>query len=260
MIKTNGEWQKPENLGKEINTAYDEISPMLTKGSRLLFYSSNRLEGLGGFDIFYSSYATSNLSWVKGKNLGSPINTTCDDKELFISADGTQGVFSSNRKGGLGGFDLYLIYFKDQITDQMEYIELPYFIADKQPIQTDSTEGDVIKIVVDNTQLNSPNLPIREFINMPISYTNEEVSTPGLAMIKDIREIMKIYPDLSVTLLVSGVPKALPEFDLFQTLKVGQKISQTLMRDKTIKSDRISSDLVATFLSPPMMGHLPLAT
>jgi hypothetical protein len=233
-------WQKPENLGPEVNSAYDEISPCLTKGSRLLFYSSNRLEGIGGFDVFYSAYSTSKLSWTKGKNLGAPINSSTDDKDLFISSDGNQAVLSSNRKGGIGGFDLYMIYFKDQIIDQLEYLELPYFISDRGQItDTSSENGEILKIVVEEPTSTVVTLPSRDYLNTPILYNGEDISSSGLVILRDVRELMKIYPELKLTFVVGSLPRSLPEFDLFQSSKMGEKAASFILQDKSIKKDRI---------------------
>ncbi|WP_296621518.1 OmpA family protein [Marivirga sp.] len=71
-IKVNGEWTSATNLGPEVNTFADEISPFLTLSNDELFFSSNGRIGMGGFDIY-------KISWpiYKGvvKNIGLPINT-----------------------------------------------------------------------------------------------------------------------------------------------------------------------------------------
>ena len=54
----DGDWKSPVNMGKNINSPYDDISPFLTRGSRILFFSSNRLEGFGGFDLMFSEYSS----------------------------------------------------------------------------------------------------------------------------------------------------------------------------------------------------------
>lgn len=48
----DGKWQKPQNLGYPINTNGDESGLSLTANGSLAFFSSNKLEGYGGFDIY----------------------------------------------------------------------------------------------------------------------------------------------------------------------------------------------------------------
>jgi outer membrane protein OmpA-like peptidoglycan-associated protein len=45
-------WQKPENLGYPINSSGDENGLTLTANGDYAFFSSNNLQGLGGFDIY----------------------------------------------------------------------------------------------------------------------------------------------------------------------------------------------------------------
>jgi len=48
----DGKWQKPKNLGYPINTNGDESGLSLTANGSYAFFSSNKLEGYGGFDIY----------------------------------------------------------------------------------------------------------------------------------------------------------------------------------------------------------------
>jgi outer membrane protein OmpA-like peptidoglycan-associated protein/tetratricopeptide (TPR) repeat protein len=48
----DGKWQKPENLGYPINTNGDESGLSLTANGNYAFFSSNKLSGYGGFDIY----------------------------------------------------------------------------------------------------------------------------------------------------------------------------------------------------------------
>ena len=48
----DGKWQKPENLGYPINSSGDENGLTLTANGNYAFFSSNNLNGSGGFDIY----------------------------------------------------------------------------------------------------------------------------------------------------------------------------------------------------------------
>ncbi len=101
-----GEWSSPENLGATINTAGNEKSPFIHTDSQTLYFSSDGLMGLGGYDIFYSRLDSNNV-WSKPKNIGYPINSYNDDLGFFVSTDGQYGYFASNKFDGFGGWDLY---------------------------------------------------------------------------------------------------------------------------------------------------------
>jgi outer membrane protein OmpA-like peptidoglycan-associated protein len=48
----DGKWQAPKNLGSPINTHGDESGLSLTANGSYAFFSSNKLDGFGGFDIY----------------------------------------------------------------------------------------------------------------------------------------------------------------------------------------------------------------
>jgi len=101
-----GEWSKPVNLGADINTAYDENTPFVHPDGKTLYFSSDGWPGLGNMDIFYSR-AQSDGRWGKPVNIGYPINTFNEETGLMVTPDGSQGMFSSVLKGGLGDMDIY---------------------------------------------------------------------------------------------------------------------------------------------------------
>lgn len=83
------------NLGKNINSIDNEISPYYDKVNKVLYFSSEWNTNLGGFDIF-SSYG-----WIKNlfppQNLGFPINTNHNEVFYQISEDRSKALFASNR-------------------------------------------------------------------------------------------------------------------------------------------------------------------
>lgn len=101
-----GIWGQPKNLGSAINTAGNEKSPFIHTDSQTLYYSSDGLMGLGGYDIFFSKVDKSG-KWAAPVNIGYPINSYEDDIGFFVSTDGHHGYFASNKYEGLGGWDLY---------------------------------------------------------------------------------------------------------------------------------------------------------
>jgi hypothetical protein len=109
--KTNGEWSAPVNLGKDLNTTYDEDSPFLSKDGKTLYFSSKGHKTMGGFDIFKST-KDENGKWGKPINLGKPFNSPADDIYYSESDDNKTYFLSSNRKDGLGGMDIWSIIEK----------------------------------------------------------------------------------------------------------------------------------------------------
>ena len=74
-----------------------------------MVFTSNRPGGMGGFDLYYSIFRNGN--WSSPVNFGPRINTSSDEYRPVLGSnpDFTNQfmMFSSNRTGGKGGFDLY---------------------------------------------------------------------------------------------------------------------------------------------------------
>jgi outer membrane protein OmpA-like peptidoglycan-associated protein len=111
--RAGGDWLAPKNLGPEINTEGDEMFPWVNEEG-VLYFSSDGHGGLGGLDVF--RVKSEGGSWVRLKNLGSPINSPQDDFGLIRDReDKSRGYFTSDRTGGQGSDDIYS--FKDNGID-----------------------------------------------------------------------------------------------------------------------------------------------
>jgi tetratricopeptide (TPR) repeat protein len=103
----NNMWANIKNLGPEINSKFDEDAPFVTSDGRILFFASNNKNSFGGYDIFRCDLI--NGDWQSPYNLGSPINTTNDDNYFTVAGDGKVAYYSSYKKGGDGGQDIYKV-------------------------------------------------------------------------------------------------------------------------------------------------------
>jgi peptidoglycan-associated lipoprotein len=98
-------WSEPQNAGKRINTAFDDISPDISQDGNTLYFASNGRVGFGGFDLYKSSGGMG--SWSDAENMGAPINSTYDDLAGVWSKDDSSAYFTSNRPGCTGRDDIY---------------------------------------------------------------------------------------------------------------------------------------------------------
>ena len=123
--KTGEEWGKPVNLGKEINTALDEVFPYIK--DTLFYFASDGHGGYGGLDI-YSIAFKNGKAQGNPENLKAPINSPADDFGITFQ-DKDTGYFSSNRPGGIGSDDIYSFKWeglteKTAITGVLQYGKL----------------------------------------------------------------------------------------------------------------------------------------
>jgi len=97
-------------IDQVLSSDYDDKCPSIF-GNTMVF-TSNRPGGSGGYDLYYSKFEEG--AWGEAVNFGSEINTASDEYRpiLFderVDYDRDMMVFSSNRTGGAGGFDLYFV-------------------------------------------------------------------------------------------------------------------------------------------------------
>ncbi len=102
-MDASGRFSRPVNMGKDINTAGDEMFPYVSEDNKLYFASDGH-PGLGKLDLFV---AVRSQGIVSIENMGLPFNTPQDDFGLVYYEDQENGFFSSNRPGGKGDDDIY---------------------------------------------------------------------------------------------------------------------------------------------------------
>lgn len=96
-IVKQGKYADPVNLGSNINTIGDEITPFYHLADSTLYFSSDTQEGIGGFDIFSSKGGLS--QWSQPKNMGIPLNSTANDIYFTVNENDNDGYLTSNRSG-----------------------------------------------------------------------------------------------------------------------------------------------------------------
>lgn len=102
----NGSWTKPKNLGILINSHDWEGQPYLSQDGKQLFYSSDRPGGQGKRDLWMSEKDVQGR-WKMAINLGPQINSSADEQGPYYLGMRDVLLFSSDRKGGMGGLDFY---------------------------------------------------------------------------------------------------------------------------------------------------------
>ncbi|MDR1226597.1 MAG: OmpA family protein [Prevotellaceae bacterium] len=102
-------WQPAQPVSVTSVSEYDERAVFIHPNGKTMYFSSNGLNTMGGYDIFRSDYE--NGQWSTPVNMGYPINTPDDDLFFMMSASGRYAYFSSFRAGGQGSHDIYQITF-----------------------------------------------------------------------------------------------------------------------------------------------------
>ena len=105
----NDPWSIPVRLGPTVNSglAYDSAWPHISADGRILFFGSDRPGGMGSVDLWFARRIGEGEEWSPAVNLGTPINTSFNDRRISLSADGRVLFFPSNRPGGFGERDIW---------------------------------------------------------------------------------------------------------------------------------------------------------
>lgn len=99
----NGKWAGPVNIYPELQIDGDISISCLSKDGRLLFLSRD-----DNYDSNIYSASFDGTIWFPAVKLNKNINTKYWESHAFISEDGNQLFFASDRPGGFGGLDLYV--------------------------------------------------------------------------------------------------------------------------------------------------------
>jgi outer membrane protein OmpA-like peptidoglycan-associated protein len=218
-VKQNDVWSGPKNLGKGVNTPYDETAPYLAKDGRTLYFSSNSTASMGGYDIFKSSYDEDSLRFRPSENLGRPINSPGDDMYFRLSPDGLGGYFCSNRKESFGGRDIYSVLFKAQQRVQNLSNPISFHLVEKFKAARDSAKAKEIKIT--------------ELALAPIYYDADDDLLRGanLMQVRTLLNTAKQFPSLKIVLTAHCAEGEKSNLDLYFTMKRVEAISKYLINN-----------------------------
>lgn len=134
----DGQFAKPQNLGKAYNTFGNEMFPFIHEDGSFYFASDGHV-GYGGLDLFVMEMdRVTKKMGTKPANLGKSINTVSDDFGITFT-DRLNGYFVSNREGGMGGDDIYM--FEKEI--------IPFYFLDLEVTGTKNNQ----KLTLDNASI-----------------------------------------------------------------------------------------------------------
>ena len=175
LRNADGSWAEPQNLGSPINTKGTEMAPFLHPDGRTLYFSSDTHIGMGGFDLFVSRRGIDG-QWQQPVNLGFPINTSGDEINFFVAADGKTAFISSQREGGNGGYDIYTFELPEDIRpDSANYLS--------NVDVTELSEGDALVLQ-----------------NIQFEYNSAELSADSQTGILILADFLQRHPHLNVEL------------------------------------------------------------
>jgi WD40 repeat protein len=142
-------WGPPQNVGPNINSSSNELTPSLSRDGRRLYFGSNRPGGFGGEDLYVARRRNrrNDFGWFPSENLGSGVNSPANEGGPFRFDDDddddecgtTTLLFNSDRTGGLGSFDIYASTLNEDADDEifdpaLLVSELSTSLIDRRPV------------------------------------------------------------------------------------------------------------------------------
>lgn len=109
---SNGAWGAARELGGATNTkGYSSTQPTIGNcydpDLEIIYYVSDKPNGLGGTDIWYTVYNTTTNKYETTQNAGIYINTAANELTPFFDYSSHSIYFSSNGWYSLGGLDIF---------------------------------------------------------------------------------------------------------------------------------------------------------
>jgi len=172
-LTTNG-FSAPTNLGSIINTNKDEMTPFIHFDNQTLYFASNGHVGFGNYDIYISRRKNVNSIFEKPVNLGPSINSFKEENCFFVSSDGKNAYYSTDRYDNQ--HDIYTIKIIDSIRpNNILFIEREILSSNNSEIVLNNIQFEINSF----TLINSSFSEIDELISNLKKYENLEIEIQG---------------------------------------------------------------------------------
>lgn len=102
-------WSVPEPVSEAAVSPGNEVFPMLSPDGKRLYFASDGLFGMGGYDLYVASWNPERQTWDRVQNLGFPFNSQADDLLFCDTPDGRYSLLASNRACGKDSVVIYVL-------------------------------------------------------------------------------------------------------------------------------------------------------
>lgn len=136
-------WTLPVMLGESMTSASDEVYPLLSADGKSLYFSSKGLYGVGGFDIYVSTWDEEAKEWSEPVNMGFPYSSPYDDFLYLDAPEEGHSFFASNRDCPADSVWVYVLEFDNvpvrrSVSEAKELLD----ISRLEPESVDVTEAE----------------------------------------------------------------------------------------------------------------------
>lgn len=166
---------------------------------------------MGGLDIFSSTFDENKLSWGEPANVGRPVNSPGDDAYFKLSTDGSTAFIASDRFGGYGQRDLYIVYFRETLATAM---------TTSQPALFYELKGRAV-----------PDLVVENVLLAPLYYESDAdlLNEENRGVLEKATKAALQHPEVQLLVTVFNEDAAQSKFDLYNGIKRAELIGRALV-------------------------------
>ena len=140
-------WTYPVTQNESVTMLSNEIYPMISADGRSLYFSSDGLYGVGGYDLYVSRWDDDLQDWSEPVNMGFPYSSPYDD--FLYVADESEGhvFFASNRECSSDSVWVYVLEYdsmpvRHSVEDPDELLKLSRLpMEEEAPVQEESGDA-----------------------------------------------------------------------------------------------------------------------
>ena len=136
-------WTAPTLINEQLTSSSDEIYPMLSPDGESLYFASKGLYGMGGYDLYVSTWNKETGDWDVPVNMGFPYSSPHDDFLFINTEDGRYSIFASNRGCGRDSVNIYVLEYdgmpvREAVRDPKELKALSGLSPMRDPTRMDN--------------------------------------------------------------------------------------------------------------------------
>ncbi|MFT4601416.1 MAG: OOP family OmpA-OmpF porin [Arenicella sp.] len=124
-----GTTTEPQNMGNQINTPADEVTPFFHENTKTLYFASAGHIGFGGLDVFSSRFDEDTDWFGPALNAGAPINSSRNDSYFVIDPKLQKGYVTSDREACTECDSIYNLSIHCNKIFEITKPEMKFFIS-----------------------------------------------------------------------------------------------------------------------------------